>query len=168
MPALTYCFSLLGEATGIQHGGRNSACWGHVGTFFALGRLFFALGWFLNVFCTFLAHVGRFFRTLGRPGLDFGSSGPGFRAFKTTFDDVFWRSHARVAEMLIMQQNHNFCDVLSTSEHAAHSYRACFLHSLQSFFGHGVWIAAKNPCWHSLAAFHNHPAARRYVRSTWN
>ena len=29
-------------------------------------------------------------------------------------------------------------------------------------------IAAKNPCWHSLSAFHNHPAARRYVRSTWN
>ena len=27
-------------------------------------------------------------------------------------------------------------------------------------------IAAKNPCWHSLSAFHNHPAARRYVRST--
>ena len=42
------------------------------------------------------------------------------------------------------------------------------MHSLQNFFGHGVWIAAKNPCWHSLAAFHNHPAARRYVRSTWN
>ena len=55
---------------------------------------------------------------------------------------------------------------LQTSEHAAHSYRACFLHSFQSFFGHGVWITAKNPCWHSLAAFHDHPAARRYVRST--
>ena len=57
---------------------------------------------------------------------------------------------------------------LQTSEHAAHSYRACLLHSFQSFFGHGVWITAKNPCWHSLAAFHDHPAARRYVRSTWN
>ena len=91
--------------------GQTWPCWAHVGTFFALGRLFFALGWFLNVFCTFLAHVGRFFPTLGRPGLDFGSSGPGFRAFKTTFDDVFWRSHARVAEMLIRQQNHSFCDV---------------------------------------------------------
>ena len=103
---------LLGEAKGSKNGAQTWASWVHVGTFFALGRLFFALGWFLNVFCTFLAHVGRFFRALGRPGLDFGSSGPGFRAFKTTFGDVFWRWHARVAEMLIMQQNHSFCDVL--------------------------------------------------------
>ena len=81
-------------------------------SFFARGRLVFALGWFLHIFGTFLAHVGRFFRALGRPGLDLGSSGPGFRTFKTTFDDVFWRSRARIAEMLIMQQNHSFCDVL--------------------------------------------------------
>ena len=92
--------------------GPNSAKLGPCWPVFALGRLFFALGWFLNVFCTFLVHVGRFFRALGRPGLDFGSSGPGFRASKTTFDDVFWRSRARVAEMLVMQQNHSFCDVL--------------------------------------------------------
>ena len=32
--------------------------WIHVGTFFALGRLVFALGWFLNASCTFLGHVG--------------------------------------------------------------------------------------------------------------
>ena len=41
-----------------------------------------------------------------------------------------------------------------------------FLYSFQRFFGHGAGIAARNPCWHSLSAFHNHPAARRYVRST--
>ena len=32
--------------------------------------------------------------------------------------------------------------------------------------GHGAIIAARNPCWHSLSAFHYHPEARRYVRST--
>ena len=42
----------------------------------------------------------------------------------------------------------------------------CFLQSFQSLFGHGTVIAARNPCWHSFSAFHNHPAARRYVRST--
>ena len=29
-------------------------------------------------------------------------------------------------------------------------------------------VAAKNPCWPSFSAFHNHPEARRYVRSIWN
>ena len=62
----------------------------HVGTFLALGRLFFGLGWFLNDSCTFFAHVGRFFRALGRSGLDFGRSGVGFGAFTTTFVDDFW------------------------------------------------------------------------------
>ena len=70
--------------------------------------------------------------------------------------------------MLLMHQSHSFCDVLWTSEHTAHSYKTRFLHSSQSFFGHGAMIAAKNPCWQSLSAFHNHLAARRYVRSTWN
>ena len=57
----------------------NWPCWPHVGTFFALGRLCFALGRFLNVFCIFLAHVGRFFRALDRSWLDFGAvrTGPG-------------------------------------------------------------------------------------------
>ena len=88
------------------------SCWGHVGTFFALGRLFFALGWFLNASCTFLAHVGRFFRAWGRSGLDFALSRQGFGAFKTTFVDDFCRWHASITEMLLMQQNHSFCDVL--------------------------------------------------------
>ena len=83
-------------------------CWGHVGTFFALGRLFFALGWILNASCTFLAHVGCFCRASGRSGLDFGWSEAGFGTFQTTFDDVFGHSQARVTEMLLMQQNHNF------------------------------------------------------------
>ena len=86
--------------------------WAHVGTFFALGRLFFARGWVLNASCTFVAHVGRFFRAWGRSGLDFGWSGQGFGAFKTTFVDDFWRLQARITEMLLMQQSCSFCDVL--------------------------------------------------------
>ena len=70
-----------------QTQGRPRPCWAHVGTFFALGRIFFVLGWFLNTSCTFLAHVGRFFRAWGRCGLDFGWSGEGFGRLKTTFAD---------------------------------------------------------------------------------
>ena len=116
MLALTYCFSLLGG--GAQTPKSESSrrmlgpCWPYVGTFFALERLFFALGWFLSASCTFFAHVGRFFRALGRSGLDFGWSGAGFGAFKTEFVEDFWRSHARTTEMLFMQQNHSFCYVL--------------------------------------------------------
>ena len=87
-------------------------CWHAVDSFFALGRLFFALGWFLSASCGFFAHVGRFFRALGRSGLDLGWSGEGFGAFKTTFVDDFWRQQARITEMLLMQQNHSFYDVL--------------------------------------------------------
>ena len=36
------------------------------------------------------------------------------------------------------------------------------------FYTHDAWIAAGNSCWFSLADFRSSPAARRYVRSTWN
>ena len=38
----------------------------------------------------------------------------------------------------------------------------------QRFCKHGACIAAGNSCWLSLSAFCSPPAARRYVRSTWN
>ena len=53
-----------------------------------------------------------FFQALGRSGLDFEGSGVGFGAFTTTFVDDFGCWQARIAEMLLMQQNHSFCDVL--------------------------------------------------------
>ena len=90
MLALTYCFSLLGEAPESQDPGNSRTCWDHVGTFFALGRLFFGLGRFLSDSCTFFPHVGHFFRVLGRSGLDFEGSGAGFGTFKTTFVVDFW------------------------------------------------------------------------------
>ena len=61
-------------------------CW-HI---FRSWALFFGLGWFLSDSCTFFAHVGCFFRALGRSGLDFGGSGVGFGAFTNTFIDDFW------------------------------------------------------------------------------
>ena len=103
---------LLGEAPESQDPVGNFSSWVHVGTFFALERLFFAVGWFLSASCTFLAHVGRFFRAWGRCWLDFGWSGQGFGRFKTTFVDDFWRYQTRITEILFMQQNHSFCDVL--------------------------------------------------------
>ena len=45
---------------------------GHVGTFFALGRLFSALGRLLRVCWAFFTHVVRFCRVLGRSRIDFG------------------------------------------------------------------------------------------------
>ena len=81
--------SLLGGGQDLQILGQTWPCWAHVGTFLALGRLFFALGWFLSASCTFLARVGRFFRAWGRCGGDFGWSGQGFGTFTTTFVDDF-------------------------------------------------------------------------------
>ena len=112
MLGLTYCISLLGEARSFQILDEMASGWHYAGAFFTLGRLFFALGWFLSASCTFLARVGRFFRALDRSGLDFGWSEAGFGALRTTFEDVFGHSQARITEMLLMQQNHSFCDVL--------------------------------------------------------
>ena len=111
MLGLTYCISLLGEARSFQILDEMASGWHYAGAFFTLGRLFFALGWFLSASCTFLAHVGRFSRAWGRSGLDFGWSGQGFKAFKTTFVDDFWRQQERITGMLPMQQDHRFCDV---------------------------------------------------------
>ena len=58
-------FPSLGEAPESQDPaktqGRSRPCWGHVGTFFALGRLLFALGRFLYTFWRFWPIVDVFF-----------------------------------------------------------------------------------------------------------
>ena len=48
------------------------------------------------------------------------------------------------------------------------SFLGAFFSFLAVSYAFFARIAAKNPCWHSLSAFQNHLAARRYVRSTWN
>ena len=93
----TACFACLnilhvlpsGRPTTSKMEPRTDVCWAHVGTFFALGSLFFALGRFLSASCTFETRVGRFLRACGRCGLDFGWSGQGFGAFPTTFVNDF-------------------------------------------------------------------------------
>ena len=47
-------------------------CWRYVGSFFALGRVLCVLGCILYVLLCFVVALGRFFRVLGRSGLDFG------------------------------------------------------------------------------------------------
>ena len=79
------CMEVLGGAKSFQILDEMASCWDHVGTFFALGRLFFALGRFLCTFWALLAHLGRFFRFFGRSGLDFAGSRAGFGAFKPTY-----------------------------------------------------------------------------------
>ena len=140
-------------------------CWHNV-------ALFFAHGHFLCTFWALLAHLGRFFRFFGRSGLDFAGSRAGFGAFKPTFFDFFVLASTNHRSALHATKPQFLrCFIESkTLEHVAHSYRTCFLYSFQGLVGHGAWIAAKNPCWHSLFAFRSHIEARRYVRSTmsWN
>ena len=45
--------------------GQNLSCWGHVGIFFALGRLFFALGRLLGACWAFVALLGSVFLRVG-------------------------------------------------------------------------------------------------------
>ena len=53
-------FPFLGKARILRNGGRNSDCWAHVGSFFALGCIFFAFGRFWNAPWIFFAHVNFF------------------------------------------------------------------------------------------------------------
>ena len=83
-------------------------CWHYVGTFFALGRFFFALGRLLGACWAFDAHVGRFFCVLGRSKSDFAASGTDFGRPETSFFDVFSRTQACNAKKLWMFKNHSF------------------------------------------------------------
>ena len=52
----------------------SAPCWGHVGTFFAIRRLFFVPGWFLPASCTFWPILVVFFGPAGLDFLFFGST----------------------------------------------------------------------------------------------
>ena len=60
-------------------------CWHYVGSFFALGRLFLALGRHLRVCWAFFTHVRLFFRVLGGAGSDFQASGDNLEGPKLLF-----------------------------------------------------------------------------------
>ena len=60
-------------------------CWHYVGSFFALGRLFLALGRHLHVCWAFFTHVRLFFRVLGGAGSDFQASGDNLEGPKLLF-----------------------------------------------------------------------------------
>ena len=61
------------------------SCWHYVGSFFALGRLFLALGRLVRVCTAFFTHVRLFFRVLGRSGSDFRASGGNLEGPKLFF-----------------------------------------------------------------------------------
>ena len=112
MLALTYCFSFLGGVPKAFKVGfwqvKMFLCWGHVGSFFALGRLFFDLGRLLGVCWMLLAHVVRFFDVSGRSGSDFGASSDDFGRSETSFFEFLSRGHACKAKKLRMCKNHSF------------------------------------------------------------
>ena len=79
---------LNGGPGGFQIEVRPGPCWGYVGSFFALGRLFRSRAHLKPL----LAHLERFlvarspfFRVLGRSKHDFGVSGQGFGGSETLF-----------------------------------------------------------------------------------
>ena len=103
--ALYACINILHFLSRGDHGkepaGQNLSCWGHVGTFFALGALFFALGRFLGASLTFFAHLGRFFRVWGCSWLVFSSPrerwGSIFEVKALTFSMFFRCARVRCA-----------------------------------------------------------------------
>ena len=86
---LTYCFACLRGEEGINVSRSKNLmlgpCWGHVGSFFALGRLFFALGRLLRVWWAFFPHVRLFFSRFGWLRVGFSGILGQFRESETTF-----------------------------------------------------------------------------------
>ena len=86
---LTYCFACLRGEEGINVSRSKNLmlgpCWGHVGSFFALGRLFFALGRLLRVWWAFFPHVRLFFSPFGWLRIGFSGILGQFRESETTF-----------------------------------------------------------------------------------
>ena len=76
-------FPCLGEAKGRDRQAKIPLCWGHVGTFFALGRSFFRSWTLLCILWPLLVHLGSFLRLLERSKLDFWcfSSPPAARRY---------------------------------------------------------------------------------------
>ena len=133
-----------------------------------------------------MARLGRFFGVLEPSGVDFKGFGEVLgrvlEAPETYFSRFFhvftlgWRKRSDPYKTLPGAIKIKVCAVTPCTEIDRKSYPGPFrtkvpaknVSKIQRFFGHGALIAARHSCWHSLSAFHNHPAARRYVRSTWN
>ena len=72
-------------------------CWRYVGSFFALGRLFFAFGRFWDISLAFSGRHGRFFYTLACSGVDFGGFGKAAGRFWKLQNRIFRSFFVRVA-----------------------------------------------------------------------
>ena len=84
-------------------------CWHY---FSLLGAFFSLLAGAYALLAFFGVTLVVFFKLGFAAGSILGGLGRVFGSFKTTFVDDVWREQARIAQMLLMQQNHNFCDVL--------------------------------------------------------
>ena len=97
-------------------------CWDHVGTFFALGRVFVALWRLLCILWALVGRLGRIFLARGRPGLDFGGFGSHPGTFlerpRLVFQGFYALAGLLFAQALDMQKpskNLGFSYVLNTS-----------------------------------------------------
>ena len=111
--------SLLGEAPESQDPGNSRTCWGHVGSFFALGRLFFTLERLSHVCWAFFYSRSTFFSRFGwlRVGC-LGIQGQ-FRGSETTFFGVLSSAQVCNAKKLRMCKNHSFSCVFVWFLHIA-------------------------------------------------
>ena len=94
-------------------------CWHYVGSFFALGRLFLALGRHLRVCWAFFTHVRLFFRVLGGAGSDFQASGDNLEGPKLLFLVFCCLRMSSNAEKWHMCKNHSFSCVFVWFLHIA-------------------------------------------------
>ena len=160
---------LKGGPGGFQIEVRTGPCWGYVGSFFALGRLFFALGHILNHFLlilnAFWSLVLLFFACWDAQNMILEGPGKVLEALKPCFSFVF-RIKEHALPSCSQYNKPHFLLGFTDFRALLTQPKKRFLRGSQSIFGHGAGMAAKNPCRHSLSSFCFHLAARRYVRST--
>ena len=121
--ALTYCFACFrGGPQEIKTRVVRTLlgpCWHYVGSFFALGRLFFALGRLLRVWWACFPHVRLFFSRFGWLRVGFSGLRGEFGGSETVFFGVLSCAQVRDAKKLRTCENHSFCCVFVWFLHIA-------------------------------------------------
>ena len=156
MLALTYCFACLRggpplrkPSPNLRHVGR---CWGHVGTFFAPGRLFFVLGHIFNHFLlilnAFWSLVLLFFACWDAQNMILEGPGKVLEALKPCFSYVF-RINEHALPSFSQYNKTTIFAVFYKLQSTAHTAKKKFSAWLSKHF----WTWCRNGCQKSLPAF---------------